>query len=328
MRRYVLRRLVLSAVTLIFVALVLYCVMRMIPTSFVEKKALERSQIPGGKSYSQWLLELRALYGLDAGVPEGFFRWLKSAVRFDFGDSWKYGVPVVEKFNEVIWDSFWLALAAGILRTAIAIPLGVLSARRQYRRTDYIVTLFALIGISLPTFFFATLLKLAFSVGLGWFELFGKIGRDHAALDAWEKALDIAKHYALPVATLTLVSIGDLTRHTRSNMLEVLKSDYVRTARAAGLPERTVMRRYAYRNTLVPTVTVLMGTLPGLFSGAMVTETLFQIPGIGYTAFQAMAEGDIPFTMFFSLFIAALTLLGTLAADLLYAAVDPRVRMR
>jgi peptide/nickel transport system permease protein len=318
----------LSAATLVLVAFLLYCVMRMIPTSFVEKKALERSQIPGGKSYSQWLAELRTLYGLGASVPEGFARWLLSALRGDFGDSWKYGVPVIEKFKEVIWDSFWLALASGILRTAIAIPLGMLSARRQYRRADYIATLLALIGISLPTFFFATLLKLAFSVGLGWFDLFGKIGRDHYALDAWGQMLDIAKHYALPVATLTLVSIGDLMRHTRSNMLEVLKSDYVRTARAAGLSERTVMRRYAYRNTLVPTVTVLMGTLPGLFSGAMVTETLFQIPGIGYTAFQAMAEGDIPFTMFFSLFIALLTLLGALAADLLYAAVDPRVRMR
>ena len=146
-------------------------------------------------------------------------------------------------------------------------------------------------------------------------------------LDAWGQALDVAKHYIMPVLTLTIVSVGDLMRYTRTNMLEVLNSDFIRTARAKGLPEKTVINKHAFRNTLIPIVTIIGGTLPTLFGGAMITETLFQIPGIGYTSYLAMIEGDIPFTMFYMLFMAVLTLLGTLIADILYAVVDPRVRI-
>ena len=134
-------------------------------------------------------------------------------------------------------------------------------------------------------------------------------------------------HLVLPVITLTIVSIGSLMRYTRTNMLEVLNADYIRTARAKGLPEKRVIHYHAFRNILIPIITLLGGTLPGLFSGAMVTETLFQIPGIGYTSYQAVLQGDIPFVMFYMLFSAVLILLGNLIADILYAVVDPRVRV-
>ena len=137
----------------------------------------------------------------------------------------------------------------------------------------------------------------------------------------------MAKHMVLPVITLTIVSIGSLMRYTRTNMLEVLNSDYIRTARAKGLSESRVVNHHAFRNTLIPIVTLLGGTLPGLFSGAMITETLFQIPGIGYTSYQCVMQGDIPFVMFYMLFSAILILLGNLIADVLYAVVDPRVRV-
>ncbi len=327
MKRYILKRILLSIVILFFVSMLIYGIMRVIPTSFVEKKAMERAQLPGSKSYTEWLQILNDQYGMGGNVIKGFFTWIGRVIQGDFGDSWKFTIPVTQKFSQVIWDSFWLAFVTMILRVIIGIPLGILSARKQYSHTDYAITVLALIGISLPTFFFATLLKLVFSVHLGWLDLFGKVGRDYLTLSSWGQALDVAKHYIMPVLTLTIVSVGDLMRYTRTNMLEVLNSDFIRTARAKGLPERTVINKHAFRNTLIPIVTLLGGTLPSLFGGAMITETLFQIPGIGYTSYLAMLEGDIPFTMFFLMFIAILTLLGTLIADVLYAVVDPRVRI-
>jgi peptide/nickel transport system permease protein len=220
-----------------------------------------------------------------------------------------------------------MGLIAFVIELLIAIPLGVIAATKQYSRADYAITAGALIGISLPTFFFATLLKLLFSVKLGWFDLYGIVGRDYAKLDAMGQFLDKANHLVLPILTLVIVSIGSLMRYTRTNMLEVLNSDYIRTARAKGLSERTVIYHHAFRNTLIPLVTIVGGSLPGLFAGALITETLFMIPGIGYTSYQAMVAGDIPFSMFYLTFMAILTLLGNLLSDILYAVVDPRVRI-
>lgn len=327
MRKFIVKRLLWSIVILFFVALILYTIMRSIPTSYVEAIARERASAPGSKSYAEWLTQLNAVYGLDLGIIQGFFKWLSSAVRGEFGDSWFYNVPVTQKFADVIWYSFALGLIAFVLELVIAVPLGILSARKQYSRTDYTITVVALIGISLPTFFFATVLKLVFSIQLGWFDLYGIVGRYYEQLDTIGKILDMARHMVLPIATLVIISIGSLMRYTRTNMLEVLNSDYIRTARAKGLSENRVVNYHAFRNTLIPIVTIVGGTLPGLFSGALITETLFQIPGIGWTSYKAMIGGDIPFSMFYLVFLAALTLLGTLIADILYAVVDPRVRV-
>ncbi len=214
-----------------------------------------------------------------------------------------------------------------VLEIIIAIPLGIIAAKKQYSKTDYTISVLALAGISLPTFFFASLLKLVFCIKLGWFDLMGLVGRNYEQLSAWGKFLDKADHLFLPILTLTILSIGGLMRYTRTNMLEVLNADYIRTARAKGLSERKVIYHHAFRNTLIPLVTIIGGSLPGLFSGAMITETLYSIPGIGYTSYQAMVGGDIPFSMFYLTFLAVLTLLGNLISDILYAVVDPRVRI-
>ena len=327
MRKFIIKRLAISVVILFFVALIVYTIMRCMLASFVEKMAREKASLPGGKSYREWLEQLEAAYGLNKSIPAGFIHWLGQAIRGNFGDSWAFNVPVTEKFSEVIWDSFTLGAISFIFEILIAVPLGILAARKQYSRTDYAVTVFGLIGISLPSFFFATLLKYVFSIKLGWFDLFGMIGRMYEHLSPFGKFLDRANHLVLPIVTLTIVNIGALMRYTRTNMLEVLNSDYIRTARAKGLSERRVINYHAFRNTLIPIVTIIGGTLPGLFSGAMITETLFQIEGIGYTAYQAMTTGDIPFSMFYLVFLAMLTLLGNLIADILYAVVDPRVRI-
>jgi len=327
MWKYILKRIIISIVILFFVSFVIYAIMRLMPTSYVETIARQRASLPGSKSYTEWLAQLNAIYNLDKGLIQGFFLWLGKAVQGQFGDSWFWNVPVTQKFAEVIWYSFVLGLIAFFLQLIIAIPLGILAARKQYSRTDYAVSVFALIGISLPTFFFATILKLVFSIRLGWFDLYGIVGRYYEQLNSVGKLLDMAQHLIMPIMTLVIISVGSLMRFTRTNMLEVLSSDFIRTARAKGLSERKVVNYHAFRNTLIPIVTIIGGTLPGLFSGALITETLFQIPGIGYTAYQSMVGGDIPFSMFYLVFMAFLTLLGTLIADILYAVVDPRVRI-
>jgi len=308
--------------------LIIYALMYSLPTSYVERTANELATKPGSmKSAQDWMVELNAKYGFDKGMIGGFFVWLGSAVQGDFGDSWNWTLPVTQKFREVIWYSFTLAAIVYVLEICIAIPLGVTAARKQYSPTDYSVTVTALIGMSLPTFFIATLLKLVFAVNLGWFNISGMQGRNYLMLSDFGKLLDMAHHFVLPVMTLTLISIGPLMRYTRTNMLEVLNSDYIRTARAKGLSEGRVISRHAFRNTLIPLITILGGSLPALFSGALITETLFAIRGIGFTSYYSMINGDIPFTMFYLTFVAMLTLLGNLISDILYAVVDPRVRV-
>ena len=326
MYKYIIKRLILSVIILFFVIFIIYAVLRCLPASYVETMAQQLSQAPGSKSYQEWLDQLNAQYGLDIGIIPGFFVQLGNLITGNFGDSWKYTVPVIEKFNDVVWVSFIMGAISLVLELIIAIPLGVIAATKQYSKTDYIVTAVALTGISLPTFFLATFLKLIFSVKLGWFDLFGLVGRDHQSLDAMGQFLDKANHLVLPIVTLTIISIGGLMRYTRTNMLEVLNADYIRTARAKGLSEHKVIYRHAFRNTLIPLVTIVGGSLPGLFSGALITETLFAIPGIGFASYYAMIAGDIPFSMFYLSFLAILTLAGNLITDLLYGVVDPRVR--
>lgn len=317
----------MSVMILFCVSFIIYTILRCLPSSYVEHTAIQLSQAPGAKPYEEWLEQLNASYGMDKGILPGYLTWLSGAVRGQFGDSWKYTVPVLEKFNEVIWLSFIMGAIAFILELIIAIPLGVIAATKQYSRIDYAVTAGALVGISLPTFFFATILKLIFSVNLGWFDLYGLVGRDYAKLDAMGRLLDMGNHLVLPIATLVIVSVGSLMRYTRTNMLEVLNADYIRTARAKGLSEKKVIYQHAFRNTLIPLVTIIGGSLPGLFSGALITETLFMIPGIGYTSYEAMRIGDIPFSMFYMTFLAVLTLASNLISDIMYAVVDPRVRI-
>ena len=301
--------------------------MRCLPTSYVEAMARQKSMQPGSKSYEEWLEQLSAMYNMDGSIISGFFQWLGQIIRLDFGDSWRWTVPVLEKFNDTVWLSFVMGIISFVLEIIIAIPLGIIAATKQYSKTDYAISIVALAGISLPTFFFASLLKLVFSVKLGWFDLYGLVGRNYEMLSPMGQFMDKANHLVMPIITLVVVSMGSLMRYTRTNMLEVLNADYIRTARAKGLSEHKVIYKHAFRNTLIPIVTIIGGSLPGLFAGALITETLFGIPGIGFASYYSMVAGDIPFSMFYMVFMAILTLLGNLIADILYAVVDPRVRI-
>ena len=188
------------------------------------------------------------------------------------------------------------------------------------------MTVLVMIGISLPAFFFGNLLIGVFALELGWFPSQG-MGNATSSMSGLAGLLDTALHLVLPITTVVILSIGGRMRMTRTNMLEVMGSDYIRTARAKGLKESVVINKHAFRNTMIPLVTTLAGLLPALFSGAIITESVFGLDGIGSAALQAMNSGDIPFIMGYNMFLAVLSVLGILLADLMYALVDPRVKL-
>lgn len=309
-------------------AMVVYTVIRCLPASYVEKMARQLAAGSQGRvTYQDMLAKLNHEYGMDGTIVGGYFVWLGNAIQGNFGDSWQYMKPVTEVFTDVIWWSVLMNVITLIVEFGIAIPLGILAARKQYGKVDYAVTVFALACISLPSFYLGTILKYVFSVKLGWLPLSGLFGRYYYDLNFWGKALDIMKHLILPVITLTMLSIGGLMRYTRTNMLEVLNSDYIRTARAKGLPEKVVINRHAFRNTLIPLVSYMSYLIPSMFGGALITEQIFSIPGIGFYSYNAMTSGDIPFAMFYTTFIMVLTQVSLILADIMYAVVDPRVRV-
>ncbi len=260
----------------------------------------------------------------------GYFTWLGNLAKGDLGNSFKYQKPVAQVISENMWISFAIALVATVLQFAISIPLGISSATHQYSAQDYIVTIFTMIGLSLPTYFFAALMIKLFAVNLGWLPTSGLVDAiDYPATFAGfiSKLGSIARHLILPIAVSVILSLGGLMRYTRTNTLEVLNADYIRTARAKGLSEKTVVYKHAFRNTLIPLATLLAGILPSLFGGMMITEQVFAIDGIGNLAYNALREGDVPFVMGYNMFLAILTVIGTLLSDVMYAIVDPRVKL-
>ena len=174
MKNFIIRRVLLGVFIAFFGAMVIYTFIRLLPTSYVETIARQRASNPlSTKSYSEWLEDLNAVYRLNVGIIPGFFGWIGNAIKGDFGESWHFGVPVTEKFNDVVWYSFIINIITFAVQMVISIPLGILAARKQYSRTDYAISVFALMGISLPTFFLATILKYVFAIKLGWFDLYG-----------------------------------------------------------------------------------------------------------------------------------------------------------
>ena len=320
MKRYIINRLLVSIFVLLGVSVILYFIIRNMPTDYV-------SNITSGnpKITPEMVEKMKTAYGLDKGVVEGYIDWLKSALKGDFGVSFIYQKPVTEIIAKYIPPTFFLAFFALIFQVLLAVPLGILAAKKQYQNTDYIIVALAMLGISLPSYFFAGILKRVFAIGLGVLPLSGMVTA-RANYTGAAHILDLAKHFILPVTVFVIAGVGGLLRYVRTNMLEVLNADYVRTARAKGLPERTVISKHAFRNTLIPVVTIVGGMIPGLFSGAVITEGIFSIEGLGTLAIKAVYSGDIPYLMGFNMFIAAMTQLGTLTSDILYAVVDPRVR--
>ncbi len=326
MVKYVIKRLLLSVLILLGVSLILYVLVRLMPADYLFDKAQSSVGSSGGDVWARYE-ELRAYYGLNTSVLEGYWDWLKKFITGDFGTSFKYNRPVEEVVFENMGVSFGISFVALILQLIIAIPLGIKCACNQYGKLDYFVTVLTMIGISFPTFFLGSVVIKIFSIELGWFEIGGLQSNLPVGVSDWTRFTDMMWHLVLPMFVLVILSIGGWMRYTRTNTLEVLNADYIRTARAKGLSENSVVYKHVFRNTLIPLVTMLAGTLPSLFGGAMITETIFDLPGIGNIAYQAMLAGDIPFIMGYNMFIAILTVVGILLTDLMYAVVDPRVKL-
>lgn len=321
MRQFLIRRLLLSLLVLFGVSIMIYGLVRAMPSDYATNIAAGNRQITA-EMVENW----RRIYGLNDSPIEGYIKWIGQVFQGNLGESFIFKEPVTYIIGKKMWVSFWMAFTAFVLELLIAVPLGILSATKQYSKLDISVTVFAFIGISLPTFFFSAVLQRVFAMELRWLPLSGMITA-RAEYTGFAHMLDIAKHMILPIGVFVVTGVGSLMRYTRTNMLEVLNSDYIRTARAKGLSESSVIYKHAFRNTLIPIVTIIGNTLPTLFSGAIITEAIFSIDGIGNTAYNALKTGDIPFIMAFYMFLAVLTLVGTLLSDIMYAWVDPRVRL-
>ena len=328
MVKYIIKRVLYSLVILLIVSMLLYLLIRLLPMDYVEQKFLSQAQ--QGTISEAELYRIRELYGLEdssfLGICRGYWNWLTAVFHGDLGTSFLYNQPVTEVIADHMWISFGIALAAFILQYVIAIPLGIKAATHQYGAVDYTTTVLAMIGISFPSFFIAILLIKVFSIDLGWFPMQGLQDANFTGTGI-ELLFNQLWHIILPMLAITIVSIGGLMRHTRTNTLEVLNQDYIRTARAKGLSERTVIYKHVFRNTMVPIVTMMAGVIPSLFGGMMILEQVFALPGIGQIAYRALSQGDIPFIMGYNMFLAILTVLGTLLSDIAYMIVDPRIKI-
>ena len=332
MWRYIAKRLILAVIILFGVSAMIYMLSMLMPADYIDNQT--SAALQSGAMTQADVQRLKELYGLAdksfGGILRSYSLWLGSTFSGDLGFSFLFGRPVTQVIADYVWTSFIIAFLAYIIQAFVAIPMGIKASTRQYSGYDYTVSTFAMIGTALPSFFMAALLMNIFSINLGILPLQGittatRIFPPDAHLDIF---LDKARHLVLPISVLVLLGVGGLMKFTRTNMLEVLNSDYIRTARAKGLSEHKVIYQHAFRNTLIPLVTTLSGMLPGLFGGAMITETVFAIPGIGYMALRATQQGDIPFIMGYNMFLAILTVVGMLISDLMYMVVDPRVKLK
>ena len=275
--------------------------------------------------------QIREKLGLDKPAPVQYWNWLKRTLTGDFGNSLKYRQPVKDIIGTYIGNSFILNILAMILAFGIAIPVGIKSAVKKYGAFDNFWTVFSLSGVSMPSFFFALLLVFFIAIPVAWVPLNGMKDTLSAALGYESKMaeiIDVLKHMILPVTVLTIMSLASLIRYVRNSVIDVINQDYIRTARSKGLREKVVIYRHAFRNALIPIITLLGMYIPSLFGGSILLETVFIWPGIGNILYTSILDRDYSMLMAANIFYASLRVIGNLAADVSYALVDPRVRVK
>lgn len=308
---FLVRRLGQSVILLVFVSVVIFIIVHSAPggPAVLVNPELEPEL---AEQYAEQL-------GLNDPLPVQYFRWLGNVARLDFGISLQHSVPTVDLLKQRFPASLLLASSAMILATVAALGLGIVSAIKRYSIWDTVATLVAFLGLSVPGFWLGIMLIVLFSVQLGWLPSSGMVSTDGGG------AVDRLKHLVMPAFVLSTFAVAQLARYTRSSMVETLKHDYIRTARAKGLTERTVIGRHALRNALIPVVTVLAVVVPRLIGGAVITETVFAWPGMGRLAANAAFTRDYPLVMTITMFVAVLVILGNLIADICYGLLDPRI---
>lgn len=323
MSLYILKRLA-SMVPLIFgITLITFIVIHLAPGGPVEVEAQMSL-----KSSAQARENLKRLYGLDKPLHVQYLEWLKRFVKLDFGTSFVDGKKVADKIGERIPVTLKINILSLFLIIIIAIPVGVLSAVKQYSLFDKLTTLFVFVGFSTPAFWLALIMMIIFGVTLGLLPISGIQSIDVSGMSFLERAMDQARHLILPVLLSAFGGIAGFSRYSRSSMLEVIRQDYIRTARAKGLKESEIIITHALRNALMPIVTILGLAVPGLIGGSVIFESIFAIPGMGQLFWMSTMSRDYPTIMGILVIGAILTLIGNLIADISYALVDPRIRVR
>ncbi|MDQ7838954.1 MAG: ABC transporter permease [Thermodesulfobacteriota bacterium] len=324
MATYILKRLFLMIPIFLGITVISFAVLHLAPGAPTEMQTMMQPKVS-----LEARARLNAIYGLDKPLPIQYFDWLKRLVRFDFGRSFSSdNRPVQEKIMERLPVTLFINILSLVLILVVAIPIGILSAVHRYSLFDKATTLFVFIGFAAPTFWLALLLMLVFGVHLDWLPISGIKSLNYEYLGFWGKTVDLGRHLILPVLLSAFGGLAGLSRYMRSNMLEVIRQDYILTARAKGLPERVVIYKHALRNALLPVVTVLGLSIPGLIGGSVIFESIFAIPGMGQLFYGAVMARDYPVVMGELVIGAVLTLIGNLVADISYALVDPRIRVR
>lgn len=321
MLTYIARRLLGIIPLLLGITLISFCIIHLAPGKPV---VLDQAMNP--KVTLEARQRLEKLYGLDKPLPAQYFDWLKRLAKFDFGTSFSDNRPVLEKIAERIPLTLSINLISLFLIFLFAIPIGIKSALAPGKTFDKIMTIFVFIGFSLPTFWLALLLMDLVGVKLGWLPISGIKSLNFEYFSPAQKLLDLTKHLILPVFVSSITGLAGISRYMRSNMMEALKQPYIYTARAKGLPEHTVIYKHALRNAMLPIVTILGLSIPGLLGGSVIFESIFALPGIGRLFYEGVMMRDYPLIMAEVVLGAILTMIGNLIADISYAYVDPRIR--
>ncbi|MDM3871038.1 ABC transporter permease [Porticoccus sp. W117] len=313
MRQYLLARSAQSLVVILLMSFVIYGLIGLMPGDPIDILASEDPTMT-----PEDVAALRALYDLDLPVYERYLNWLGRAFTGELGYSRLFGQPVLDVLGPALVSTLVLMGTAFIVAIAIAIPVGVLAASKPRSALDYGVNLFAFAGISLPSFWLALMLMTLLCVTLGWLPAGG-------TAPAGSGVLEQLRYMLLPVATIVIVNVGSYSRFVRASMLEVLRKDYIRTARAKGAGQWRVVWRHGLRNGMIPVVTILALEFGSLFSGALIVETIFSWPGMGKLIFDSIMGNDFNLALIALLLATVLTLLGNLLADICYAKLDPRI---
>ena len=324
MLTYLFKRLLEMIPTLVGITLISFFIIHLAPGKPTDVLAdLNPKMTPEARE------RLEKYYGLDKPIHIQYGMWLKRIVKLDFGDSFSTDRrPVWTKIKERLPITILINSLALVLIFVIAIPIGVSSAVRPYSLYDKITTVVVFIGFAIPTFWLALLLMILLGVNLHWLPVSGLKSMGYEGFSAFGKIWDKMNHLILPVTLEAFGGLAGLSRYMRSNMLEVIRQDYITTARAKGLPETKVIYKHALRNALLPVITILGLSIPGLIGGSVIFENIFSIPGMGQLFFQSVMMRDYPVIMGILTIGAVLTLVGNLLADIGYAVADPRIRAR
>lgn len=323
MFNYLIRRLLLIIPLLIGISIITFAIVHLTPGTPSDMLLTGNARID-----AEAKARFQALYGLDKPLHQQYFNWLKRIFLLDFGNSFKDGRKVIIKVLERLPATLLLQILSLLVIFLIALPIGIFSAVKQNSLFDKGMTIFVFLGFSIPTFWLALLLMFLFGVKLDWLPISGMVSINFETFSLGGKTLDIIKHLILPVFVSAFGGLAYLSRYSRASMLEVIRQDYIRTARAKGLPEHQVIFKHALRNALIPIVTLLGLSLPGLIGGGFIFETIFAWPGMGRLGYEAIMARDYPVIMGVGIMVAFLTLLGNLLADITYAYVDPRIRYK